>query len=258
MGININLLDIVPKVLRDILSKYTNDKLINRYGLLIWKRNIVTVAEKNDILNKKQAQHLSESRALLRLYYKIFEQGTKIDFKTFTLSLAMECIDKNIPLNQKEILQFSKAIMNSWYKVFTNNKILSECFQAFSEEPISKPTINDDEEEELLIILEDKFLIRKNFFSSYAVQIKSNSFIRVHLPDRYKVVSYNEELYVDVYVNPWEEFELGFYRIGYDYVYLPGSQFANYVSLSKDKKREVVEFRNIRNGVPTKHRIWAR
>ncbi|MED3621397.1 hypothetical protein P4503_25575, partial [Bacillus thuringiensis] len=85
----------------------------------------------------------------------------------------------------------------------------------------------------------------------------SNDFIKVWLPNEEGYVDWTEEFSVDVAVNPFLGFELGFFQTGYDYNYMGEERGRlTIVTYSPNNDRESAVFTNKKIGIETDEVIW--
>lgn len=173
----------------------------------------------------------------------------------------MEVIDNHIQINEKIIIQYAVAIYKQWHKELLENEILRERYERISEHPVKKFPLKLDSniESDLLDILNNKTIIRQEFFKSYSMkEWESNETIIVYLPNDLGFIDWSSKFCIEVKVNAYEGIDLGFFRVGYDYNILPNNSGAWYVSISKNKRKEAVNFFDSTIGKTTTNYIWVK
>lgn len=183
-----------------------------------------------------------------------------ITIKDIALSIAIEAIDNSIKIEPKYIIQFSRALIDFWIEELAENDLLRERLEKKTGKKISDVILDvDDVSDQLLKTLQDKTETRKEFFKLYSTNKDSDSRVIIYLPNVHGYIDWYEGPKLEITINSFKAIDLGFYRIGYDYKLADLDRSSWAVSISKDKKSEVVEFSDDKHiGRPTKEYIWLR
>lgn len=260
MNITLNVKDLVPNFIMRLFYRTATDKLFDRYAGKVWRGVIIKTGLNSNLLSSNIINRLASSNSCMRIYYSFFYSPRKVSFRNLVLSVGMELLDNHHRLDSKVILQFSRAISENWFEEILENEIIRERLENKTGKKFSelKDEFFDTSDKELLEILSDETKIRTEFFLSYSTNNESDDMVRVFLPNKASYIDWNKELSVLVSVNSFHLFELGFFRVGYDYGLLSSNRSAWVVTISKDRKREVVLFGDQFFGKLSKEYIWAR
>lgn len=256
-----NLFELIPISIKKIIFRSIRETSLDAYGIRIWRKVLIETATNNNFLNYNFIKMFAHSRTSSRLFYNTFHNENKLTLKNIILFIAMESIDSNVHIPEKNIILLASAIQNRWNKEIKDNDLLAQQFKGIYDEKNEKTVevINSEIEEYLLKIIKNKKQLRKEFFESYSnTNLYSAEIIRVYLPNDEGYISWAEEYSVDVKLNSYEDIELGFFRQGYDYKLVGKNSNAWSVAISKNKKSEAVQFGNSTLGKQSSKYIWIR
>lgn len=256
-----SLIQAIPSPVKSILSRNLNRKLFDLYALNVWRRVFIEVSQESNALSKDAANEIAISRGVTRFYYSMFHDGELLDISNLTIAVGMEALDHKLLIKEQEIIPFSFAVYEKWFKEIKENEILSSyLLKLYSiEYPDINKILNQEVELKLLSILSDPNILRKEFFKTYAhTERKTSKKIKVFLPTTDDYIDHNSSITVEVNVNSYNNIDLGFFRIGYDYNLIDSDERAWAVALSKNKRAEAVAFNRNRLGNQSSNYIWIR
>lgn len=247
MGITLNIKDLVPKWVVSISGRFTNDILFDPYSLKVWKKLIITVGQKNSSFEPWFIEKLAGCRSMTRLLYSQFHLSKELTIDSIVFTVGMEALDRGeLANNEKRVIQYSQALLTKWYSELSDNNILKERFETKIGKtvPIISP-VGKRSDEELLSILKDPEKLRREFFRTYSTEKATDDKFRVFLP-KHGCIDWKDENSIIISLNTFETFELGFFRIGYDYNSLDETlekkAHVSCAAVSKDKRKEVANF----------------
>lgn len=250
----------MPSFIKKIIGRRLTDEFFDKYALSIWKEQFIEVAENIDLIDDTLAKEISQDRSIKRIYYSMFyfSEGS-LQFDKLVLTISLIALHSPAKPDEKNLMQYAHAIREYWIEELLENDIIRERFE-------NKTGVNvydlkkEYEEEKLLKIISNPENLRKAFFESYSNERKTNTTIRVYLPDENGVVKRKDSYsYVDVSVNIFLGIALGFFRIGYDYTLPNYNVRVSEVSYSKSNMREAAKFGKYNFGKFNNSKvIWAR
>jgi hypothetical protein len=256
-----SLLQAIPSPIKSILSRKVKRKLFDLYALNVWKRVFIEVSKESNAINKDEVKEIAASRSLTRYYYSMFHDGDLLDISKLTIAIGMEALDQKILIKEQDIISFSLAIYETWFREIGDNEILSSSLnRSYTKKiPDVKTILNQDEESDLLLILANPTLLRKEFFKTYIhTERKTSKKINVFLPTKDDYIDYNSPTTIEIAVNSYSNIDLGFFRIGYDYNLLDSNERAWTVAISKNSRAEAVAFNQQKFGNQSSKYIWIR
>ncbi|MBZ8124586.1 hypothetical protein [Bacillus thuringiensis] len=216
----------------------------------------IKVAVKSNQFPQMAASELAKSRVMRRLYYQILDPLHIFPSQSdFSIAVAMEAIKMwDYQIDDNTIIHYSIAVYKEWIRNIISNNTLKEFLNSLEKNPLELSKINNDFNQ-IQELIYNKTELRKTFFSSYSTI--SNDFIKVWLPNEEGYVDWKEEFSVDVAVNPFLGFELGFFQTGYDYNYMGEERGRlTIVTYSPNNDRESAVFTNKKIGIETDEIIW--
>jgi len=216
----------------DEIAKYSNEKIV-------------------EFSNK-----LAVSNTMKRFFYRTFDTMKPFpSFEDFTVSIAMELLDKGSKISIEDIISYSDAVYDKWLENIILDDRSREYLIKIGKSPLEMRG-NQKSYEELLILLKNRTELGKAFFKSYNTMCL-DSYIKVYLPNENGIIDWKEERSINIMVNTFKGFELGFFRIGYDYKYFTGESLT-IVTYSESEKYECAAFHGKKIGKITDKIIWAR
>jgi hypothetical protein len=253
--------DLIPETIKKIAFHLATDSLFDKYTFKLWQDSFEKVAIESGIITNSVSSLITKSSCIKRVFYAMFDVKKQHQLRELLiLSISMEIIDHGINLDRIIIVRYVEAVLKCWYKKLIGNEVLRERFEkATGSNTIELLKQLDNEiESNFILSLANETELRRNFFLTYSEQKDYNEVIRVFLPNEMGYIDWKPELSVDIKINPFFLFELGFFRVGYDYRILSEGKGAWVVTLSKDRKNEVVSFGSYNIGKLTSKCIWAR
>lgn len=246
----INVKDLIPKFVISYTGRIASDLLFDRYSLKIWKNLIKKVANKNSKFDEALIDELSNrSRGMKRLLFAQFHSSEILTIKRITLTVGMDALSCwELKSNEQSIIQFSQALLRQWYKELIENKFLKECFEYKTGKTIHslrEELEKEKSDDEILLILESPTRLNEEYFKTYSSGKKHDEKIRVYYPENY-ILDMASGKYVDISVDSFDLFQLGFFKVGYDYELLDDNSnkkaHLRCAAISKDGRREIAEF----------------
>lgn len=247
----------------DILIRFFGDKILlqinDKIALNLWTNAFESATKNLSIFGNGVGRELSTHRALLRYFYATFNNSNvSVSAENLSIAIAMELIHFDKNLDGKSIYDLSEAILFNWYNSLKKNSYFSSKYE--EEIAAIQYEKNNCNYLKTMEILNCKTKIIKAFFQSYSHN-NSHTQIRIWIPAPNETwIRWNEEHSLVINVNPMIGFELGFFRVGFDYTYLDEKINKNLVqaSYSYTAQRECGEFDELRIGETTEKVIWAR
>lgn len=220
------------------------------------EKAFIKVAVDSNQFSSSAASELAQSRTMRRLYYRILDPLYSFPSQLeFSIAIAIKSLKMwTYKIDDSLILHYSIAVYEQFLRNLILNNTLNIVLNSSGKNLLGYST-NSNDYEQILELINNKTELRKTFFSSNSTS--SNDFVKVFLPNEDGYVDWTEELSVDVAVNPFLGFELGFFQTGYDYRYI-SKQTGNLqkVTYSPNFDRESAVFRNKEIGVVTDNIIW--
>lgn len=256
------LADLFLKTFDFALDKYgntfINELSINRIPK-IWEQVFIKVATNSNQISEKLSTKLAKSRAILRFYYSTFDPIGKFPTeKELAVAIGMEVLDHFYDISCDSIRHYAVAVRKEWIRTLISDEILNKHLLKNGKNPLDYLNEEKNFDNEIINILNDKNLLRRTFFKSYSIY-DATDIVKVWLPDKNGTITWNEELSIDIRFNPFIGFDLGFFRINYDYAYICNdNQIGSLIraSISPDNDREAAEFQNKTIGIQTDSYIW--
>lgn len=263
----------IPSFVKNIFYRFATDKMFNKYAIFRWKQIICEIAKNSNIIDSKFIKNFSDSRTVNRIYYSMyyFNKEIILNIEDIVLALAMELHDINLDriynmkvndeiyIENKYIVQFAIAIREYWIEELLENEILKRrLFKKTGVNVFGLKSEKEYDQEKLINLISNREKMIRTYYTSYSTLNKYDTVVRVFFPNEKGVVNHNIDSSIDVNVNSFLGFELGFYRLGYDYMLLDNYSFVKYVSYSKNKMREASVFQDIEIGQRSNKVIWVR
>ncbi|WP_150274284.1 hypothetical protein [Paenibacillus tepidiphilus] len=248
MGITLNIKDLVPKWVVYISGRYANDKLFDQYSLKVWKNLITTLVQNNSSFNSWFKKDLPDCRSMRRLLYSQFHLSKELTIESLVYTVGVEALEAGeLKDNEKRVIQFSQALTTKWYSEMLDNNILKERFETKMGKKVTMISpLNKNVEAKLFEILKDPKELRREFYRTYSSENVTDDKFRVFLPNAQGYLDWKGENSIVISLNTFETFELGFFRIGYDYHLLDSNlkrkAHVRRAALSKDMRKEVANF----------------
>jgi hypothetical protein len=220
------------------------------------EKAFIKVAVDSNQFSSSAARELAQSRVMRRLYHHILDPLYSFPSQSeFTIAIAIKALKMwSYQIDDSLILHYSIAVYEQLLRNLISNNKLNQALNSSGKNLLGYST-NSVDYEQILELINNKSELRKTFFSSYST--RSDDFVKVFLPNEDGYVDWKEDLSVDVAVNPFLGFELGFFQTGYDYKYI-STQKGNLqkVTYSPNYDRESAVFTNKEIGVVTENIIW--
>lgn len=259
MKFSINLLDLLPNFIKKMMVRFFTDNFFDKYGLYKWKSIISKLLNSTNVIPIQFRHKFLNSRVVSRLYYSMFYFPKPIYIKDIILSIAIEALDNKIMLEPKHIIQFSRAVREYWIDEINENGLLRERLEAKTGKKIIDIfPLSEEADSELIEILQNRTETRKEFFKLYSTYQPTDSKVIVYLPNEHDYIDWVNGPRLEISINSFKSIDLGFFRVGYDYKFVDFGRSSWAVSISRNKRSEVVEFIDNRIGYPTNNYIWLR
>lgn len=224
--------------------------------LKLWINAFTEIAKQSNQLSIELATELAKSNTMKRFFYKAFDSIQDFpSFEDFTVSIAIEFLDQENKSSIEYIISYSDAVYDKWVENIINDDNSREYLQKIGKSPFE---IRGKQKEyrALASLIENKTDLRKSFFKSYN-KLSLESYVKVYLPNNEGIIDWKDEWSINIMVNPFKGFELGFFRVGYDYKYSTGESLSR-VTYSDNDKLECAMFGSKEIGKVTDNHIWLR
>lgn len=246
---NLIILVFGDKILTVINDKIKIDK---------WKRACEDATKNLGIFSEGLGTELSMHRSILRYYYATFNNSNiSITVENLTIALAMEFKSFSVEISKEYIYDLSEAILTNWYNRLNENGYLREKYSNRIESISYKKNLSSYNE--TLRIIDDTYLLNKAYFESYGSK-KASIKLRVWIPRPNETwIAWDSNHCVDINVNPMMGFELGFFRVGFDYYIYENNESGHLrvAFYTSSQCREGAEFKTLTIGETSGNVIWA-
>lgn len=224
--------------------------LFDRYALKAWYRVIKKVAHNNSTIDNGFIDEIIiHSGGVKRILYKQFHSLEKVTIKDIVFTLAMEALECwELKNNEMRIVQFSQALFTNWYEEILDNSILKGKLEGKTGKTIHSMIEEYKNDlldlENILWILKSPNNLRKEYFKTYSTNKEYDLKIRIYYPNEQNILDKSNT--IDISIGPFDVFERGFFKEGYDYWLLDevSEKKAHliFATISKDRKKEVAIF----------------
>lgn len=252
----------MDKIFEKIMNEKKDKVMEYLYGQAVpnaWQKIFIDSSVGSINIKKDFVNHIKGSRTLRRLYFLTFERDNVFpSFKEFSISMGMEMLDRGISCGADSIIQYSAELQKQWINTLMNDESLKSNLDSINKAILSQALVNESDIESIRTILNNKELLRKEFFKSFSNQ-NCKEFVRVWLPNSCGYISKDDSPYVDVKVNMILGLELGFFRVGYEYELFVNnkSESLQFAAFTPQGDRESAKFSDRDIGVVTNSIFWA-
>lgn len=245
-----------------LLIRFFGDKILisinKRIFIDIWRTSFESAVTNVSFFRKGVGEELAFHRGILRFYFATFyELNVNVSVENLAIAIAMELYSYDKKIDSIYIYDLAEAVLKNWHKFLSNNNYFNEKYS----ERIKSIQYKKDAcaIEQTLNIINSRDKVYREYFKSYNCDYASTK-IRIWLPRPNETwIRWETEHSLEISVNPMIGFELGFFRVGFDYSHITNNEKGNLrlVYYSNSSFREGAEFSTIRIGETSGNVIWV-